>query len=239
MAKKFIELRYQLLPYIYTAFWQYSKVGTPMLRPLAFLDQTDTETYFRKDEFGVGDEILVCPITQAEVDGRWLYLPEGRWFYYWDDEQFQGGMEVWAEASLDRVPMFIRAGAVIPHYPIMQYVGEFQIEELNLHIYFTNKNHNSTMYEDSGDDYGYGEGLSLVKTFKTSGTENTFSIQQIKQGDFQPLYNNYEMILHGLPFEPKVCSVDGSAVDFEIVNQAKNMIKVKVNKEFQKIEVSN
>jgi alpha-glucosidase len=238
LAKKFIELRYQLLPYLYTAFWQYHKQGTPMLRPITFLDQTDTETYFRKDEFGVGDNILVCPITQPESDGRWLYLPAGRWYYYWDDEQFHGGMEVWAEATLERIPMFIRAGAVIPHYPVMQYVGEFPVRELYLHIYYTPKNHKSELYEDAGDGYGYENGEFSVKTFKTAGTDTSLSLFQNIQGEFQNTYSNYEIVFHGLPFEPTEVNTDGHSIHFEVVDFEKNIIKTKVDKKFQKVTVS-
>jgi alpha-glucosidase len=239
LTRKFIELRYQLLPYLYTTFWQYVNKGTPMLRPITFLDQADTETYFRKDEFGVGDQMLVCPVTQADADGRWLYLPSGRWYYYWTDEQFHGSMEVWAEAALDRVPMFIRAGAVLPHYPVMQYVGEFQMQELFLHAYFTNKSHKSTIYEDAGDGYGYESGQCVVKTFKTSGSDSQFTIQQTMQGDFQPSYNNYEIILHGIPFQPKECIVDGDGVAFQVIDQETNKIRLNVvNKNFQKLVIS-
>jgi alpha-glucosidase len=235
LAKKFIELRYQILPYLYTTFWQYTKNGTPMLRPITFLDSNDTETYFRQDEFGVGDQLLVCPVMQADADGRWLYLPEGKWFYYWDDEQFHGSMEVWAEAPLDRIPMYVRAGAVLPHYPVMQYVGEFQIEELFLHIYYNNKPHKSIIYEDAGDGYGYESGEFAVKTFKTNGSETTFSVGQSIAGNFIPEYRNYLVTVHGLPFEPSECMIDGSKINFEILDKEKNLIRLKVKKDFQKI----
>jgi alpha-glucosidase len=235
LAKKFIELRYQILPYLYTTFWQYTHKGTPMLRPITFLDSNDTETYFRQDEFGVGDQLLVCPVMQVDADGRWLYLPEGKWFYYWDDEQFQGSMEVWAEAALDRIPMYVRAGAVLPHYPVMQYVGEFQIEELFLHIYYNNKPHKSTMYEDAGDGYGYQTGQFAVKSFKTNGSENSFTVSQAIEGEFIPEYKNYSVTVHGLPFEPNECLVDGSRTSFEFIDREKNLIKLKVKKDFQKV----
>lgn len=238
LAKKFIELRYRLLPYMYTTFWQYYKKGIPMLRPITFLDQNDTETYFRKDEFGVGDNLLVCPVTQAEADGRWLYLPAGRWYYYWDDEQFHGNMEVWAEAALDRIPLYVRAGAVIPHYPVMQYVGEFELQELYLHAYYNNKPLTSELYEDAGDGYGYEKGECVLKSFKTSGSENSFSISQTPEGEFNTSYSHYEIIFHGLPFEVKDLSVDGQNIGFEIVDKKKNIIKAKVGKAFQKLSVN-
>ena len=128
LARHFIELRYRLLPYMYTTFWQYATQGTPMLRPLTFLDQNDTETYLRMAEFGLGDNLLVCPITQPGAEGRWMYLPRGDWFYYWTDEPQAGGSEVWAAADLTRIPLFMRAGAVVPMQPVMQYVGEKAVE---------------------------------------------------------------------------------------------------------------
>ena len=74
LSRKAIEFRYKILPYIYTTFWQYVTKGTPMLRPLSFLDQHDYDTLHRIEEFGLGDLMLVCPISQPKVDGRWMYL---------------------------------------------------------------------------------------------------------------------------------------------------------------------
>lgn len=238
LARKFIELRYQMLPYVYTTFWQYVKSGTPMLRPLTFLDQGDSETYYRQDEVGVGDHLLVCPVMQADADGRWLYLPEGRWFYYWDDEHFHGGMEVWAEAPLDRIPIFVRAGAVLPHYPVMQYVGEFELEELFLRIYYTNKPYKSTIYEDAGDGYDYEKGNYSLKTYITTGSEDQFMVQQTIKGDYQPVYRHFSATLHGVPFEVKEVNVDGEQIRFELLDKEKNLIGFKLKKDFQKLVIS-
>lgn len=109
---------------MYTAFWQYATYGTPMLRPLTFLDQNDPETYLRMAEFSLGDNLLVCPITAQGADGRWMYLPRGYWYYYWTDDLQAGGSEVWASADLTRIPLFVKAGAVVPMQPVLQYVGE-------------------------------------------------------------------------------------------------------------------
>jgi alpha-glucosidase len=234
-AKKFIELRYKLLPYIYTVFWQYHKNGTPMLRPISFMDQLDTETHFRQDEFCVGDNILVCPIYQEEADGRWMYLPNGSWYYYWTDELFQGGMEAWADAPLDKVPMFVKAGAVVPHYPVMQYVGEFKLKELTLHAYYNTKSFRSTLYEDAGDDYGYENGQCVVKTFKTGGNDNSFTMMQVIDGPYDPEYSKYDLIVHGLPFKPSVIDVDGENISFE---WSDSLLKLKIKKDFQKLTVS-
>ncbi|WP_230471132.1 glycoside hydrolase family 31 protein [Hymenobacter jejuensis] len=213
LAKRFIELRYQLLPYIYTAFWQYVQEGTPMLRPLTFIDQADTETYLRMAEFSLGDHLLVCPITQAGADGRWMYLPRGDWYYYWTDEPKSGGAEVWASAPVDRIPLFIKAGAVIPFYPVMQFVGEKVVEEVTLHVYYKNGAESSVLYDDGGEGYGYQEGNSTTRRFTVTGNDNQLTVNQISEGGYQPTYKTYKLIVHGLPFAPATITADGTEVE--------------------------
>jgi alpha-glucosidase len=213
LAKSFIELRYRLLPYMYTTFWQYVQEGTPMLRPLAFLDQNDTDTYLRMAEFALGDHLLVCPITQAGADGRWMYLPRGNWFYYWTDEPKGGGAEVWASAGLDRIPLFVRAGAVIPFYPVMQYVGEKVVEQLTLHVYYTEGEELSVLYDDGGEGYGYAKGQSTTRHFRVRGNDNSFSLKQEITGPYVPTYETYRVVLHGFPFAPTTLTVDGQPAE--------------------------
>lgn len=238
IVKKFIELRYQLLPYIYTTFWQHVKNGTPMVRPLTFLDQEDTETYYRQDEFGFGDNLLICPIIHTEVDGRWLYLPAGNWYYYWTDELYMGNMEIWADAPIDIIPIYVKAGSVVPFYPIMQYVGEFELQELYLHAYFNNKSTKSYLYEDSGDGYDYEKNNCAVKIFKTTGSETDFTIQQIITGEFKASYKNYEMIVHAVPFAVSKVEADGKPIEFQVSDDDIPKITFKCNPQFQKIVVS-
>ncbi|RZK92633.1 MAG: DUF5110 domain-containing protein, partial [Hymenobacter sp.] len=212
LVRSFIELRYQLLPYMYTTFWQYSTHGTPMLRPLTFLDQNDPETYLRMAEFSLGDNLLVCPITQAGVDGRWMYLPKGHWYYYWTDELKAGGAEVWASADLTRIPLFIKAGAVVPMQPIMQYVGEKAVEELTLHVYYKAGTAESVLYDDGGEGYAYQQGQQTTRYFTVVGNASTLTLGQRTEGDYPPSYATYRVVLHGLPAAPLVASADGQPV---------------------------
>jgi len=210
LARHFIELRYRLLPYVYTAFWQYTTLGTPMLRPLTFLDQNDPETYLRMAEFSLGDNLLVCPITQAGVDGRWMYLPKGQWYYYWTDELRSGGQEVWAAADLTRIPLFVKAGAVVPMQPVMQYVGEKVVEELTLHVYYpSNGPLESVLYDDGGEGYAYQQGQKTVRRFRVAADANGLTISQTTEGAYQPSYHTYRVVLHGLPTAMEVAAADG------------------------------
>ncbi|GAB2969107.1 glycoside hydrolase family 31 protein [Hymenobacter coalescens] len=223
LARHFIELRYRLLPVIYTAFWQYTQHGTPMLRPLAFLDQTDAQTYQRMAEFGVGDHLLVCPITQAGADGRWMYLPKGQWYYWWTDEPKEGAAEVWAPAALDRIPVYVRAGAVIPTRPLMQYTDERPVEELTLHVYYLEGEEASTLYDDGGDGYGYQQGQYTVRQYTVTGTVMSLKVVQQTEGELAPSWTSYRVVLHGLPalpIEQLAATADGASLEVRLLPSA-------------------
>lgn len=223
IAKKFIELRYKLLPYIYTTFWQYVTKGTPMIRPLCFIGQDDVETYHRMDEVGFGDHILICPLTGPAQDGRWMYLPKGSWYNFWTNSFYLGGLEFYAEAKLDSMPIFVRAGAILPQYPVMQYTGEKKIEELELFAYFNDQTYTSTIYEDAGDGYGYKEGNCNQKTFISSGSAKTYTLKQTISGNFKTDYEFYIIRLIGLPFNIKEVTCDGKKITVK-----NNAVKVPV-----------
>jgi len=209
IVRKFIELRYQLLPYLYTCFFQYVKQGTPMIWPIAALDQDDYDTLYRADEFSLGPHILSCPILEPNALGRYIYLPKGVWYCYWSDLMYEGGSEKYFKYTLDTCPMFIRAGAVIPMYPVMQYVGERAVEQLTLHIYHVNGRTESHLYEDAGDGYDYEKGVFNEKTFVVDGDGDGVTLRQLVKGPYTPSYQTYELVFHGIPAEVTSVSING------------------------------
>jgi alpha-glucosidase len=214
IIRKFIELRYQLLPYLYTTFWQYTTQGTPMVRPLTLLAQDDTHTHYRTDEYCYGDNILVCPIMRPTQTERRMYLPIGkRWYNYWTDQTEQGGYEFTTQADLNTMPIYIKEGAVVPMYPAMQYVGEHPITQLTLHVYYTDGEATSELYEDAGNGYAYRKNEYSHKKFKVLGKTTALSLMQIKSGKWNDTYNTVRLVIHGLPFEPKVCKIDKEPVE--------------------------
>lgn len=210
LARKTIELRYKLIPLIYTAFWQYSMHGTPILRPLSFLDQNDPETLHRMEEFCLGDHLLACPISEPNAEGRYLYLPEGIWYDFQTNQPIPGEQEIWADATIEDIPMYVRAGGIIPMAPVMQYVGEKPIEEMTLHVYYKNGEEKSILYADAGDGYDYLEGKYLLHNFKVAGESKKFTLSQFRNGAFIPTYDRFRVIFHGLPYKSSKCVVDGN-----------------------------
>ncbi|WNJ20767.1 glycoside hydrolase family 31 protein [Pontibacter sp. G13] len=235
VARKAIELRYKLLPQLYTAFHQYANAGTPMLRPLAFLDQEDPETFNRMEEFCLGDHLLACPISEEGAKGRYLYLPQGEWYDFHTDQLIEGNQEIWKAVELDGIPMYARAGAVLPFGPVLQYVGEKKVEELDLHAYFKLGTESSQLYVDAGDGYDHEDGQYFHATFETEGLDNEWIIEQSIDGQLTPDHTTYRLKVHGSPFRITQCLVDGKQVPFD---RSGKIVEVRVPSGFSKIRLS-
>ncbi|MEZ0184680.1 glycoside hydrolase family 31 protein [Flavobacterium oncorhynchi] len=215
ITRKFVSLRYQLLPYLYTMFWQYIEEGIPMLKPLVYFDQDDTQTHYRNDEFIFGNQILVCPILEPNAVGRRMYIPRGEWYNYWTNEFSVGGREVWIDTKFDEIPVFVKAGAVIPKYPVQQYVGELEFDELTLDLYYKNGKEKSVVYEDAQDGYDYKKGRYSFLSFKTIGKEKELIIQLHKEGKYDTPYSKYKINLIGLPFKVSEIEIDNEKIQFD------------------------
>lgn len=233
IVREALELRYRLLPYMYTVFWQYATKGTPMLRPLFMLDQRDPDTYYRQDEFALGDSILTCPVTQPDSKGRWMYLPHGEWYSFWDDKRYSTlGEEIWVDVTKRTFPFFIRSGSVLPLGPVMQYVGEVEFKTLELHAYYTSAYRESCLYEDAGDGYEASNEVTFIMSGESQ--DDTLVIIQKREGDYKPSYTEYELTLHGLTYIPARILVDGKEVSS---TEKQNTYTLRVPYDFSEIQV--
>ena len=236
ITRKFVSLRYQLLPYLYTMFWEYINDGVPMLKPLVYYDQEDIQTHYRTDEFLFGNQILVCPILEPNALGRRMYLPAGNWYNYWTNEIIEGKKELWVKTDYDQIPIFIKEGAVIPKYPVQQYVGELQFDEITLDIYYKLGKEKSKLYEDAQDGYDYNKGRYSLSTFSFRGKEKELILQQHSEGKFQTPYLKFKINLHGLPFKIKRIEFDNEEISFE--NAAfDGLNSIIIHKDFTEIHI--
>jgi len=218
IVRKFVELRYQLLPYLYTMFYKYTKENVPMVQSLVFFDQEDNQTHFRTDEFIFGDKILVCPIQEPNAQGRRMYVPRGEWYDFWTNEFVEGGKEKWVAAALDMIPIFVKAGSIIPKYPIQQYVGEKKIEELVLDVYYKEGTETSEVYEDANNGYDYKKGRYSLSNYKLTGKDNSLIIQLFKDGTFDTEYEKMKLNFHGLPFEISSVKIDNEEIPLRSIS---------------------
>jgi alpha-D-xyloside xylohydrolase len=165
-----LRLRYRLLPYLYSlAGWTTQRDYT-MLRALPFDFRNDPATLDVADEFMLGPAFLVCPVYRPSSygpesvpiehgsQGRTVYLPDGAgWFDFWTDRRLAGGQVVVADAPIDRIPVFVRAGSIVPMGPVCQHVVDVPDGLLELHVY-PGRDATFTLYDDAGDGYGYEQG---------------------------------------------------------------------------------
>ncbi len=236
ITRKFVSLRYQLLPYLYTMFYQYINESIPMLKPLVYYDQDDTHTHYRTDEFIFGNQILVCPILEPNAQGRRMYLPAGNWYNYWTNELVVGKKELWVATDYDQIPLFIKEGAIIPKYPVQQYVGELEFDEVDLEVYFKIGKEKSVLYEDAQDGYDYNKGRFSLATFTLNGKEDQVIIQQHKEGKYVTPYSKFRIKMIGLPFQITSMQVDNVQVSLEQMSFDGNTLLI--DKDFTTLHVT-
>jgi alpha-D-xyloside xylohydrolase len=158
MLLRYDNLRYRLMPYIYSQAWKVTHEGSTIMRALVFDNQADPATYAITDEFQFGPSFLICPVTQPGAVTRSVYLPKTtKWYDFWTGKSFAGGQTVDANAPIDQMPIYVRAGSVVPMGPFLQYSNEKPEDPIELRIY-PGANGDFNLYEDDGTTYDYEKG---------------------------------------------------------------------------------
>jgi len=124
IIRKYLELRYRLLPYTYTVAKECCETGLPMIRSLWLHYPQDAAAVARGDQFLWGRDILVSPVVEKGATTRRVYLPKGSWFDYWTEERIEGGREIDRTVDLETMPLYVRAGAIVPHAPVREYTEQ-------------------------------------------------------------------------------------------------------------------
>jgi alpha-glucosidase len=164
-----VELRYQLLPYLYTLFHEHTETGAPVMRPLWFEYPDDARTYLVEDQYLVGRDLLVAPVVVESVTKRHVYFPAGdNWVDWWTGKTYEGGKDADVDAPLNRLPLFARAGAAILTQPVIQHTGEMPKAPLTL-VVVRGADRASSFYEDAGEGYDYRNGAFRMMTAAQTG----------------------------------------------------------------------
>jgi alpha-D-xyloside xylohydrolase len=155
---KFDQLRYALFPYIYSLAGAVTQDGDTMMRPLVMDFAGDAAARDLADEYMFGRAFLVCPVTEYQARNRPVYLPRiSRWYDFWTGQAADGGQTITADAPYDRLPLFVRAGSIVPIGADQQYIGERSRDSLALYAY-AGADGRFSLYEDDGKTYGYERG---------------------------------------------------------------------------------
>lgn len=211
--KKYIKLRYKLIPYIYDMMRQCEKTGAPILRPLLFNYQNDKNTLQISDEFLCGDNILVAPVVEQGSTKKMLYLPKGEnWIDYFTEEKQEGGKYIIKDAPLDVCPIFIKAGAIIPAYPEQEYIGQKEINKITLNVYLNDDETKGEYihYVDDGETFDYIEDKYNEYSIKVISNNKNVDIKlEISHKGFADNYEEVEIIFHNL--NEREVSVNGKS----------------------------
>jgi alpha-glucosidase/alpha-D-xyloside xylohydrolase len=157
VCRKYLELRYRLMPYIYSAARETCETGLPMIRALWLHYPDDPKAVARGDEYLFGRDLLVAPVVEKGAASRSLYLPRGNWYDFWTHERHEGAREIERTVDLETMPLYVRAGTVLPTGPVRQYTSEPSDEPLTLTV-FPGADAECFLYEDDGESFDFRKG---------------------------------------------------------------------------------
>lgn len=181
-----IELRYELLPYIYNAMQQASQTGVPALRPLVLEFPDDEKLAGTDDEFMFGDDLLVAPVLHEGMTEREIYLPKGVWFDYSTGRQFVGGQKIKLPVTLDSIPMFVRAGGFIFRQPVVQSTDQMPGNPLKILLAPAGQSE-ASLYEDNGETLDYRHGDFMKRRFRQISDDRETAIEiSAVEGSYRP-----------------------------------------------------
>lgn len=196
--EKMINLRYRLLPYIYSTSWDVSHNDGTFMRALVMDFPSDKKTHDLGGEYMFGRSVLVTPVTKPGVTEWQVYLPEGTaWWDFWTNEKQQGGRTVNRAVTKDILPLYIKAGSILPFGPKVQYSTEKNWDNLEIRVY-PGADGTFTLYEDENDNYNYENGAYATITFRWDDAARRLTIEN-REGSFPGMLQNrkFKVILAG------------------------------------------
>ncbi len=212
--RRYIELRYALLPHIYTAAAECARGGVPIVRPMVMEDPNYPDM---DDQFFLGDHLLAAPVMDEGARSRRVTLPPGIWYDFWTGAPLQGGQTVTVEAPLDVLPLFVRAGAVIPMWPPAQHTGAYPAQTLRLRIFAGSAQ--TSLYEDSGDGPMIDAGWSTIDV-QQDGT--ALEVAWARRPNAIPTHRHVDITVTG--FAGSTAWIDGERVQIAPVQDGVTQI---------------
>ncbi len=198
ILRQFLRLRYRLLPYLYTLAWEASRTGQPLCRPLFWDNPQDPALRAVEDAFLLGEALLVAPVLAPGARERSLHLPAGEWYDFWSGERLAGGRQVTLQAPLERIPLLVRAGSLLPLEEAGRMVFRLYAGEGT-----------SALYLDAGDGYG----PHRVERFRLSQRGGALELDWETEGSFPFPYSQVEIQVCGL--QPGKAELDGAPIPLE------------------------
>jgi alpha-D-xyloside xylohydrolase len=181
--RTYVDLRYRLMPYTYSVAWQVTSAGSTIMRPLVMDFANDKEVLNVGDQYLFGPAIMVSPVATEGATSRSVYLPgKGKWYDFWTGRTEPSGRHIDAAAPVETMPLYVRAGSIVPMGPKIEYVGEKPADPIELRIY-RGANGTFTLYEDEGDSYRYEKGIYATIPINWDEATQTLTLGE-RKGEF-------------------------------------------------------
>lgn len=220
--RKMLNLRYQLMPYIYSEAWKIHN-GSTMMRPMVMDFQNDNEAVNQAYQYMFGNSFLVAPITESNTTEWEVYLPKNsKWYNFWSGNSFDGGQKIKVEAPLNQIPLFVKAGAIVPMGEKVQYTNEKKWNHLEIRVY-EGADGKFTLYEDEGDNYNYENGNYSTIEFNWDNTKKILTINQ-PEGSFEGMLNERQFRIIKISEN----SNKENEIKSELINYNRNEIAVEL-----------
>ena len=228
IRRRAVEARYRLLPYLYAVVEEASRTGVPAMRPM-FLEFPESGLDAEDNQFMLGSALLVAPPPDETLDAYPLRLPPGtEWYDYWTGRPLDASREVRLEKRLEVLPVFVRAGAIIPHQPLVQSTADTPDGPLRLHVY-PGPDGAGCVYGDDGVSFAYRRGGFLRQRFACTATAGETRLRLMpREGDWQPWWREVEVLLHGASGTPRSVEVDGHALGDASFDRERGAVRFRV-----------
>jgi alpha-glucosidase len=217
IRKSYIETRYKLLPYIYTGLEEASRTGVPLMRPLFLEFPQEHALVGDGEEFMFGRSLLVAPKAWPFAEPYEVKLPTGDWFDYWTGEKHSGPAELKVDPGLDVLPVYVRAGSILPEQPVIEYVGQQPNGPLTLRVY-PGPDCSGELYSDDGDTLAYKKGEFQRAHFTCEASASGVKVHiAATEGPYQPWFKEVKLAVYGA----------GSAHDVQVDGKSAKKTKAK------------
>ncbi len=198
IARNYIRFRYQMLPYIYSLFFESTQTGLPVQRSLAIDYSHEAKIYEGPyfNQYLFGPAFLVCPV-ESNKDLMKIYLPEGEWYYLYNGKKYAGDSDIILECPINKLPVFVKGGSIIPMQPVVSNTSEIN-EQLIVHVYYGSSKNTFEYYEDDGQTFSYQEGHYHKREIEFIPDTKTLVLKK-SSGSHASKIQKLKIMFHGFP----------------------------------------
>ncbi len=240
ISRNYIKLRYRLLPYLYSTFYEATQTGMPIQRSLVFEYTYDHQIYQGdfQNEYLFGQSILIYAAnTQHPIQK--IYFPEGDWYDLFNDAKHAGGQVAMIETPLDKLPLFVKAGEMLLMQSPVSHTQEFPLPTLEVHVYLGGEGSTFVYYEDDGTSYDFEQGVLYRRAIRYDSTQNTLHFAA-KEGTYTSKFNKVKVYFHGLEGASIQPQLEGndlaiSTENYYFVQPISNFDPYEYNEDFSKV----